>query len=169
MSVAVASGVISIEQVQEIQLRVRIKDVTSRLDHVEADAAAAAADPNRSPSPPPVYDSAGNRINTRTMRMRHVLESERNELVEEILSLNPLLRVNPFDFCHLEIASQLQISAQNLHSAGQISHLQLRRPNPGSPREIASQIGERHPYEDHYSRPRFFPRRKRVVRRHRSR
>lgn len=93
LSVAVASGVIGIEQVQEIQLRVRIRDLTSRLDRVDAEAILISADPNRSPSPPPVYDSAGNRTNTRAMRMRRVIEKERNELVEEILTLNPLLRV----------------------------------------------------------------------------
>ena len=93
LSVAVASGVIGIEQVQEIQLRVRIRDLTSRLDRVEAEAIMISADPNRSPTPPPVYDSTGNRINTRAMRMRRVIEKERNELVEEILTLNPLLRV----------------------------------------------------------------------------
>lgn len=93
LSVAVASGVIGIEQVQEIQLRVRIRDLTSRLDRVDAEAILLSADPNRSPSPPPVYDSAGNRTNTRAMRMRRVIEKERNELVEEILTLNPLLRV----------------------------------------------------------------------------
>ena len=110
LSVAVASGVIGIEQVQEIQLRVRIRDLTSRLDRVEAEAIMISADPNRSPSPPPVYDSTGNRINTRAMRMRRVIEKERNELVEEILTLNPLLFV--------EESSQLQVSTQDLYSAG---------------------------------------------------
>lgn len=90
---AVASGVIAIEQVQEIQLRVRVRDLTNRLDRVDAEAILISADPNRSPSPPPVYDSAGNRVNTRAMRMRQMIEQERNEIVEEILSLNPLLRV----------------------------------------------------------------------------
>lgn len=93
MSVAVESGVISVEQVQEIQLRVRIKELTIRLDGLAAEVAAIAQDPNRSPSPPPEYDSSGNRTNTREMRMRRVLERERNELVEEILTLNPMLRV----------------------------------------------------------------------------
>ena len=105
LSVAVASGVIGIEQVQEIQLRVRIRDLTSRLDRVEAEAIMISADPNRSPSPPPVYDSTGNRINTRAMRMRRVIEKERNELVEEILTF-------------VEESSQLQVSTQDLYSAG---------------------------------------------------
>ena len=93
MSVAIIAEVVTLEQAQEIQLRVRIGALTARLERVAEDAAAISKDPNRSPSPPPEYDNTGSRTNTREMRMRRALEKERNELVEEILTLNPILRV----------------------------------------------------------------------------
>ena len=90
---AILSGVISLEQVQEIQLRVRVRELTDRISNVEAEAERISQDPNRSPSPPPVYDDSGNRTNTRAMRMHRALDMERTELIEEILNLNPSLRV----------------------------------------------------------------------------
>ena len=84
---------VTLEKVQEIQLRVRIGALTDRLEGIAEEAAAISKDPNRSPSPPPEYDNTGSRTNTREMRMRRALEKERNELVEEILTLNPELRV----------------------------------------------------------------------------
>lgn len=44
---------------------------------------------NRSPSPEPIYDSAGKRLNTREVRMRAKLDSERHKLITEMLKLNP--------------------------------------------------------------------------------
>ena len=38
LSIAVASGVISLDQVQEIQLRVRIKKLSDRIDQAEMEA-----------------------------------------------------------------------------------------------------------------------------------
>ena len=38
MNVAILSGVISLEQVQEIQLRVRVRELTERMSHVEEEA-----------------------------------------------------------------------------------------------------------------------------------
>ncbi|KAM7453824.1 hypothetical protein BLSTO_05425 [Blastocystis sp. subtype 1] len=93
LNVAILSGVISLEQVQEIQLRVRVRELTDRISNVEAEAERISQDPNRSPSPPPVYDDSGNRTNTRAMRMHRALDMERTELIEEILNLNPSLRV----------------------------------------------------------------------------
>lgn len=84
---------ISLEQVQEIQLRVRIKQLSDRIDQAEVEAELISRDPNRSPSPPPTYDSTGNRTNTRAMRLRKAYDKERSELVDEILALNPSLRV----------------------------------------------------------------------------
>jgi splicing factor 1 len=44
---------------------------------------------NRSPSPEPIYDSAGKRLNTREVRMRAKLDSERHKHITEMLKLNP--------------------------------------------------------------------------------
>lgn len=93
LNVAITSGLISIEQVQEIILRVRVRDLSERIENAEKEADEISKDPNRSPSPPPLYDSAGNRTNTRAMRIRRSLDTVRSELIDEILLLNPTLRV----------------------------------------------------------------------------
>ena len=93
LSLAISSELISLEQVQEIILRVRIRDLTHRIDNVEKEAELQSNDPRRSPSPPPVYDSMGNRTNTRAIRLRRCLSDLRSELIEELLILNPALRV----------------------------------------------------------------------------
>lgn len=74
-------------------LRVRVRDLTNRIDNAEKEAEEISKDPNRSPSPPPIYDAAGNRTNTRALRIRRSLDIKRSELIEEILLLNPTLRV----------------------------------------------------------------------------
>ncbi len=43
----------------------------------------------RSPSPEPIYDSAGKRLNTREVRARAKLEAERHKLVLEMVKYNP--------------------------------------------------------------------------------
>ena len=97
---AITSGLMSIEQVQEIILRVRVRDLTERIDNAEKEADEISNDPRRSPSPPPMYDSAGNRTNTRAMRLRRSLDILRSELIDEILVLNPTLRVLLFEAFH---------------------------------------------------------------------
>lgn len=47
------------------------------------------ADPRRSPSPPPQYDSRGQRTNTRELRMRERWTKDRQQLVEDALRLDP--------------------------------------------------------------------------------
>lgn len=44
---------------------------------------------NRSPSPEPIYDSNGKRLNTREVRARTKLEGERHKLILEMLKCNP--------------------------------------------------------------------------------
>ena len=51
----------------------------------------------RSPSPEPVYDSVGKRLNTREIRYRQKLENERHRLVEDMMKANPLFRP-PVDY-----------------------------------------------------------------------
>ena len=113
LSIAVASGVISLDQVQEIQLRVRIKKLSDRIDQAEMEAELISQDPNRSPSPPAVYDSTGNRTNTRAMRLRQKLDKERSELVDEILSLNPTLRVAMGSVCDCSPNTTASISERS--------------------------------------------------------
>lgn len=50
-----------------------------KLATVDQDAIVRSQDPDRSPSPPPRYDSNGVRTNTRDVRMREALNKERSE------------------------------------------------------------------------------------------
>lgn len=43
----------------------------------------------RSPSPEPVYDSNGKRLNTREVRKRQELEQLRHEKIQALLRINP--------------------------------------------------------------------------------
>lgn len=43
----------------------------------------------RSPSPEPIYNNEGKRLNTREYRTRKKLEDERHQLVVEAWKLNP--------------------------------------------------------------------------------
>jgi splicing factor 1 len=87
--------VLSQEAVQQsLVLQMRLKAITDRLPGLVAEALAIEADPNRSPSPPPKYDSAGKRTNTREMRMREELTEERTNIIESLIKLNPLYQVS---------------------------------------------------------------------------
>ena len=44
---------------------------------------------DRSPSPEPVYDHKGVRLNTRESRVRKKLEDERHKHIQDVLKLNP--------------------------------------------------------------------------------
>lgn len=43
----------------------------------------------RSPSPEPIYNSEGKRLNTREYRTRKKIEEERHSLITEMIALNP--------------------------------------------------------------------------------
>ena len=79
---------------QSLILQMQLKQITDRLPMIAVEAAAIEANPNRSPSPPPRYDSNGKRTNTREMRMRETLAQERIEIIEKLLKINPLYQVN---------------------------------------------------------------------------
>ena len=74
-------------------LRVRVRNLTNRIDNAEKEAEEISKETNRSHTQPHIYDSAGNRTNTRALRIRRSLDITRSELIEEILLLNPTLRV----------------------------------------------------------------------------
>eukprot|EP01134_Creolimax_fragrantissima_P003922 CFRG3922T1 len=44
---------------------------------------------DRSPSPPPIYDQHGKRLNTREQRVRTKLEEERHDYIQKALEVNP--------------------------------------------------------------------------------
>lgn len=91
-----APPVMSQEVVQQtIILKLQLQKVNEKLITVVKDALAIEANPNRSPSPPPRYDSSGKRTNTREVRMREALMKERGRLIEEMMKLNPQFQVTP--------------------------------------------------------------------------
>ena len=46
----------------------------------------------RSPSPDPIYDAMGNRLNTREIRAREKLVDSRHKLVEDLIKEDPTFR-----------------------------------------------------------------------------
>ena len=46
----------------------------------------------RSPSPDPIYDSMGNRLNTREIRAREKIVDQRHKLVEDLIKEDPTFR-----------------------------------------------------------------------------
>ncbi len=89
-----APAQLSQQQVQEtLVLQMKLKQVNDRITTVAADAVRREADPNRSPSPPPKYDSEGKRTNTREVRMKEALENERANIIESMMKLNPAFQV----------------------------------------------------------------------------
>jgi len=79
------------EQMKELQSRLRT--INHRLNNLEQEATRVDALPRghreRSPSPPPVYGADGKRKNTRAMRWRERYSSERHEILEKIMGLDP--------------------------------------------------------------------------------
>ncbi|KAJ8100367.1 hypothetical protein POJ06DRAFT_252481 [Lipomyces tetrasporus] len=82
------TGNMTPEQVEAYVLNLRIEEISQKLrinDVVPKDG-------ERSPSPPPQYDSNGKRINTREFRYRKKLEDERHKLVEKAMRTIPDFR-----------------------------------------------------------------------------
>ncbi|KAH7699964.1 CBN-SFA-1 protein [Aphelenchoides avenae] len=75
------------DQRQAYLLNLEIEEATRKLRIGDF---SAPADPNeRSPSPEPVYDSNGKRLNTREVRKRQELEQLRHEKIQALLRINP--------------------------------------------------------------------------------
>ncbi|PIA18140.1 eukaryotic type KH-domain (KH-domain type I), partial [Coemansia reversa NRRL 1564] len=83
-SAALTSGMTK-EQVESYATVLRIDEITRRLKSGDV----VPPDGQRSPSPPPTYNSDGKRTNTREHRYRRKLEEERMRLVEEQLRRDP--------------------------------------------------------------------------------
>lgn len=77
---------ITVEQQEALLVRVRIDEITKKLNMNELDLEFIN---ERSPSPEPIYDMQGKRINTRDQRARDKLIEERQRLVELALIMNP--------------------------------------------------------------------------------
>jgi len=74
-----------------VNLQLKLKSVVSKLSTYTVDAARVSAlphgDPARSPSPPPIYDNRGVKVNTREKRWKERLEDERMDALERMADI----------------------------------------------------------------------------------
>eukprot|EP00934_Nitzschia_sp_Nitz4_P000222 Nitzschia sp. Nitz4//scaffold174_size87051//527//2499//NITZ4_005096-RA/size87051-augustus-gene-0.49-mRNA-1//1//CDS//3329538833//222//frame0 len=79
-------------------LQARLREINNRLDNVETEAARVDAlergHRDRSPSPPPIYGADGKRKNTRAVRWRQRFSTERQEVLDKLMNLNPATRTS---------------------------------------------------------------------------
>jgi splicing factor 1 len=106
--------VLTAEQMQQmVILKMQLQQINERLLTVAQDAARIELDPNRSPSPPPKYDSMGKRTNTRVIRMRDELIQERGRLIEQLMKINPTF-AGPLTFMRSKPVKKIPIPAAQL-------------------------------------------------------
>ena len=78
------------EEEQECALMImQVETLSAKLVTVAQDAALEGLRPDRPPSPAPIYDSNGSRVNTREVRLRNKLKFERDALIKKILKMKP--------------------------------------------------------------------------------
>ncbi|XP_005864266.1 PREDICTED: splicing factor 1 isoform X8 [Myotis brandtii] len=75
------------EQERAYIVQLQIEDLTRKLR--TGDLGIPPKPEDRSPSPEPIYNSEGKRLNTREFRTRKTLEEERHNLITEMVALNP--------------------------------------------------------------------------------
>jgi len=82
-------SVITDDQIDIIVFRIRIDEITRKLNGgvVEVDYS-----DDRSPSPEPIYDQRGKRLNKREQRVKDKLSQERQRLVDEAIKMNPAFK-----------------------------------------------------------------------------
>jgi splicing factor 1 len=81
-----------LDELDLLVLRIRIEEITQKLTMAGLLAQEAEFGRDRSPSPTPVYDSMGKRVNTREQRLRDKLNRERQRLVETATMYNPMFK-----------------------------------------------------------------------------
>jgi splicing factor 1 len=100
---AAAGGILPIpgslpphKQEEMRRLQARLREINDKIGNLDAEAARVDALPrghrDRSPSPPPVYGPDGKRQNTRAERWRQRYGSERQDVLERLMNLNPTTR-----------------------------------------------------------------------------
>ncbi|RLN84984.1 hypothetical protein BBJ28_00003105 [Nothophytophthora sp. Chile5] len=112
---ATVANLLSQKQQQTIVLRAQLDSISQKMKTVTADAARLEKDPNRSPSPPPQYDSNGKRTNTREVRMKAALEKRRRETIDQLVKVNPLFRP-PADYMRQKLHRKIYIPIKDFPS-----------------------------------------------------
>jgi len=80
---------LSKEELDTLLLRIRIEEIGYKLQNNQLDLEFFR---DREPSPTPVYDKLGKRVNTKEQRAKNKLMEERHILIEKALTVNPLFR-----------------------------------------------------------------------------
>ena len=84
------------QQTQLTSLQSHQRTINSKLSNLELEAKRVDdlphGHPDRSPSPPPIYDAMGKRKNTRAVRWRERYTNERQDILEQMMDLNPTMR-----------------------------------------------------------------------------
>lgn len=93
---------------QVVILKLQLQQTGQRLLTVVQDALIIEQNPDRSPSPPPKYDSQGKRTNTREVRMRESLINQRTEIIEQLIKLSPSF-VPPLDYVRTKPVRRIYI------------------------------------------------------------
>lgn len=88
VSSAAISGNVSGQELDRYAIQVRLDEINRKLRTGDV----IPPERERSPSPPPTYDSQGFRNNTREIRYRKKLEEERTQLVDRQMRLDPSYR-----------------------------------------------------------------------------
>ncbi|EGZ23888.1 hypothetical protein PHYSODRAFT_483336 [Phytophthora sojae] len=109
------AGLLTQKQQQTVMLRAQLDNINQKLKTVAMDAALIEKDPNRSPSPPPQYDSNGMRTNTREVRMKAALEKRRRETIDQLVKVNPLFRP-PADYTRQKLHRKIYIPIKEFPS-----------------------------------------------------
>lgn len=80
---------LTIEQQETLLMRVRMEEIARKINFSDLNINYG---PDRSPSPEPIYDKDGKRVNTREQRAKDKLNNERTELVEIAMAMYPNFR-----------------------------------------------------------------------------
>ncbi|XP_072175914.1 uncharacterized protein [Diadema setosum] len=86
VATVIPSG-LSKEQETQVLLHLQIEELSRKLRTGELGIPPNVED--RSPSPEPIYNHEGKRLNTREYRMRKKLEEDRHKMIQEALEMNP--------------------------------------------------------------------------------
>jgi len=108
-------GGLSMEQQEALLLRCRLEEISKKLNMRELEFDTSE---DRSPSPEPIYDDKGKRINTREQRAKDKIQEELNKLVDVAFLFEPKFKPPPY-----YDPTAVKKMRKKIHSTRQISRL----------------------------------------------